>query len=273
MRRRAASSLATISSAAVAALAFARAPVAHAGGATFQPAGSIAKCTTAPEVSIAIHVVARGVWLGASTGARCFVPRKDAALDPAALDTELQTLVGSLPIDCSRDVSIAGDPGVSYQDVITAIDHAMKAGLADVALSDPKHLAIHFDDSAAREQKAPHCTAPASPAKPAPAASKAPASTLAPPPAKPDLAAAPIVTISRTELALDGKKVADVKTIAHGKGKVAALVTALRARASGDQHAVILDADASTDAGLVNRVIASAQQAGFDDVLFAVKTP
>ena len=261
---------------AIAIAALARVPLAHAGGgSSFQPAGAIAKCTTAPEVAIAIHVVARGVWLGASTGARCFVPRKDTALDPAALDTELQTLVGSLPADCTRQVAVAGDPGVSYQDVITAIDHANKAGLSDVAVSDPKGLAIHFDDSAAREQKAPHCTAPASPAKPAAAASKAPASSSAAAAAapKPDLATAPVIAISRTELSLDGKKLADMKVIAHGKGTIAALVKALHARATGDHHAVVLQADASTDAGLINRVIASSQQAGFDDVLFAVKSP
>jgi biopolymer transport protein ExbD len=251
------------------------APRAHAGsGSSFQPAGAVTKCTTAPEVTIAIHVVARGAWVGASTGARCFVPRKDAAIDPAALDTELQTLVSSLPADCSRTVAIAGDPGVSYQDVVTTMDHAMKAGLTDVALSDPKGLPLRFDDSTAREQKAPHCTAPATPAKPAPAASKPIASgsgaALAAP-AKPDLAAAPVVLITQTELSLAGKKIADVKSIVHGSGAIKALVTALHGLATKDQHVLILQADSATDAGVVNRVILSGRQAGFDDVLFAVK--
>jgi biopolymer transport protein ExbD len=228
-----------------------------------------AACTDAPEVEVAIELVPRGAWLGTSTGARCFVARDDQA----ALDAELATIVRSMAPGCSTSTEIAATPGVAYQDVITVMDHAIKAGLTEVALDDPRSLAVQFADTTAKEKAAPHCTAkPASTAAGAvaPSSSKPGATLTVAPTPKPDLAKAPVVIVTTTEVTLDGASFGAVKALARGKGAIAPLVAALKARSA--KGPLILQADASTDAAVINRVILSAHQADFDDVLFAVKT-
>src|SRR5205085_241549 len=121
---------------------------------------------------------------------------------------------------CTTSVAIAATPGVAYQDLVTAMDRAVKAGLPDLGLTAPKDLAVKFDDTAAHEKSAPpHCTAvAASTAKPAPAGAAiskpdAPLSEHA----RRDLAAAPVVIITRTDVELDGASLGAVKSLARGK--------------------------------------------------------
>src|SRR5450432_2072447 len=118
-----------------------------------RPSSGAAQCTTAPEVHVAIEVVANGAWIGASDGAR----------DAAALDAELKTLRGAPGGSCTTSIEIAGATGTSYQDVITAMDHAIKVGFVDTGVLDPAALSVSFDDSAARQKHAPaHCVGSAS---------------------------------------------------------------------------------------------------------------
>lgn len=273
-------------------IVIAAAAPAWADGSAFQPKGAVGKCTTAADVTIAIEVVPHGAWLGTSSGVRCFVPRKAGALDGDALEDEAKAIVLGLPERCKSSVEIAAVPGVPYQDLITAMDFAIKAGLVDVGMTSPDKLDVRFDDSAARERRAPaHCTGQtvtsSKPPPPPPTSSKPisppPASgpvvdlgsiELPPPAPKPDLSQAPVIVVTATELSFQGKGVATVTELARGKGEIRALVTVLRAQptpADPKDKVVIIQADRAIDAGVINRVVVSTRAAGFDNVLFAVK--
>ena len=227
------------------------------------------KCPTA-----AARVVAHGEWLAISGGAKCFAPDKDGKPDPDVLGAGLSALAAAIPTDCGRAIEIAGDSDVSYQNLIATMDLAIKAGLPDVGLTDASGLSIKIDDSAALEKSARRC---APPPKPAPAPAPAPASPPSPgavppaPPAPSVRADVPIVILSTTTLTLDGATLGDVATLAKGKGVIPALVKALRAHKTSDPHTMILQADQASNTAVVNRVVASGKQAGYDNVLFAVR--
>jgi biopolymer transport protein ExbD len=248
------------------------------------------------SVSVAAAITPRGVWLGARPSARCFVPRKAGALDAAALQTELQRLRG----DSRSSIGLAVVQGVTYQELIAVMDIAVKVGLVDVQLGTVQDFGVVFDDTAAARAAAPaHC--PALPkANPMPRASspsddrpparltRPPSATeLArrkillerpiplPPSAKPDYANLPVVIATKTEITLQGQHVGDVAGIADGNGVIQPLLTALeqlaRASPAVDHRQLIVQADESLDAVVIQRVCASAYAAGYSDPLFAVK--
>ncbi|HTJ42699.1 MAG TPA: hypothetical protein VL463_11425 [Kofleriaceae bacterium] len=230
-----------------------------------------ARCTDAPEVKIAIEVVSRGAWLGSSTGARCFVAKGN----DTALDAELGNVMASMTPDCSRSVELGAVAGVSYQDVVTVMDAAVKAGFVNIGISDPKSLSIQFTDTVAKEKANAHCTVkpvstPSAGTKPAASTATKGIPSAPAPATKPDLAKAPVVIITTAEVTLDGKSLGTVKSLAKGKGTIAPLVTALKAIT--DKGPLVLQADKTTDAAVINRVILSGKAAGFDNVLFAIKT-
>jgi biopolymer transport protein ExbD len=224
-----------------------------------------AKPATCPTA--AARVVAKGVWLGVSGGARCFAPDKDGKVDEPVLGPGLVALAAARGASCDHAIEIAGDNDVAYQRLIATMDLAIKAGLADVALVDPAGLSVKIDDSDALEKAARRCAPPPKPA-PAPGPAPAPAPAPAPSSAAGD---APVIAISRSAVSVDGTQVVDVKALAGGKGAVAAIVEALRKHAGGDKHAVVIQADRAVAAGVIDRVTYSARQAGYDNVLFAVK--
>jgi biopolymer transport protein ExbD len=218
----------------------------------------------APKCPVAAgRIVAHGEWLAITGGARCFAPNKDGKPDPDVLGAGLQALAAALPTDCTRSIQLAADSDTSYQNVVTTMDLAIKAGLADVQLTDPSGLSVKIDDSDALERKARHCAAPAAPAAPAPVTTTSPN--------KDAMKDAPVLVITPTDVSVDGTSVGAVKTLAKGKGVIPALTKALAAHKGGDKHTVIVQADVSSSVALINRVIATTKQAGYDNVLFAVK--
>jgi biopolymer transport protein ExbD len=215
----------------------------------------------APKCPVAAaRVVAHGVWLGVTGGARCFVPNKDGKVDEAVLGPGLAAISAARDASCDHAIEIAGDNAVAYQDIITTMDLAVKAGLTDVGLTDPPGLTVKLDDSAALESKARRCAA-------APASSSVTMTTTD----RAVVADAPIVVVTGTDVSLDGTSVGDAKTLAKGKGAIPALAKALKGHKGGDKHTAILEADKSSSVAVINRVVATSKQAGFDNLLFAVK--
>jgi len=248
------------------------------------------------DAVVAIHLVAKGAWLGTSGGARCFVPDIAAgAVDATALDVELATLA-----PCTKTLELAAGAGVSYQDMVTVMDRAAFAGMRDVGVSSIKDLVVAFDDSAAARKKAPaHCTPtppPAASATPATAAKPAkPAAPFKPPSkvfidalgkpdakgsadaAPSDLAGVPVIVVSKTEISVGDQKLGTIKKLAAGKGggPIAPLVKALTTLPSSDAvnaGIVVVQAEAATDGAVIGRVIESTKDAGFDNLMFAIKT-
>lgn len=231
-----------------------------------------------PASEAAVAITARGVWLGIPGGAPCFVPRVRAALAAARVEDELGRIASG------RAVTIAAERGVIYQDVIVVMELASKVGLGEARLGAREDLTVDFD-RAAREPRG-HCSRPApTPVQP-PSPPRDPGLLpdvaalarlwagvpLPPPPPPRELRKAPVVVVTRTELSLAGRVLGDVAALTAARGHIAALEEALRQQPDGRPTAIV-QADAAVDAALIQRITATAAAAGFDDVLFAVKTP
>jgi biopolymer transport protein ExbD len=78
-----------------------------------------------------------------------------------------------------------------------------------------------------------------------------------------------VIIVTKTAILVSGIEVATIAEASTGATPLAALVTALGTSTGG---VVILQADASTDARVVNRIVNTAKSAGFDNVMFAVKS-
>lgn len=83
------------------------------------------------------------------------------------------------------------------------------------------------------------------------------------------LQTAPVLIVTTSELKLGDKVLGDVANAAKGSGKLPELATALAELPA--KGLLILQADQSTPATLINRIVVTAKGAGFDNLLFAVK--
>jgi biopolymer transport protein ExbD len=259
------------------------------------PRAAAAPCVSPDVNEVAVQVGRRGVWIGNEGGTRCFVARH-GAIDGAAIQTEVGYLRDVFQPDCEGSGSVTAAPGIAYQDVVSAMDGLKAAGIAKIALGDAATRSIHFPAGEAAEKAAPaHCRAaaaaapPPAPAHPragAPAGASRPMTPTIPlpsrpAPAAPDLADAPIAIITRTEVDVV------IGGVHHRGGTVAELTAwkpaarkrlarALAAAPSppsshGGDRTIVIEADKDADYGVLNHVIETAKDAGFDNLLFAVK--
>ena len=211
---------------------------------------------------LAIRIDKTGVWIGAAPDVRCFSARAAGAVDTAWLEGELRALRAARHPDCGSSLELAADPDVQYQDVVTVMDVAIKVGFYDVGLSSPAELSITF---AAGPAPAPRCPMPPR-AAPAPVQPRPARSLLLP--ARDRLQHAPIIIVTKTAISLGGKELLSVAAAAAGDGLIPGLTAALGTSTDG---LVILQADQSIDARVINRIVTTAKAAGFDNLLFAVK--
>jgi biopolymer transport protein ExbD len=252
-------------------------------------------------VVLSLLVDLDGIWLARTSSTRCFAPRRTGSLDLDWLRTELM----SLRDPDSSAIEIAGKSAVPYQEIITVMDIAVQRGLIDAGLSEPDGLGVsfagidrakalrHCDPSAKPTPKAGSDVAPATahgtsgmtdrrpetgsdaPAKTGNGASvNAASDPLDPPPARPKLAEGPVVQITRTEIAVvkgnDRTTVAPLAAVATGSGPITRLERALPANSTNGM--AILQADQQTDMRVISRVVETLKHAGYDNVLFAVKS-
>jgi hypothetical protein len=74
--------------------------------------------------------------VGSTLGERRFVARRDGEIDGAGVAAALASLAhGALA--GRRDVEVAAVGGLRYQDLVTTMDVAIKAGFDDPGLTDP----------------------------------------------------------------------------------------------------------------------------------------
>lgn len=159
---------------------------------------------------------------------------RDGALDLGWLEDQLKPYVIG---DCHPAVVVKAGAAVRYQDVISAMDSSIKVGLVDVALDTPGQ-----------------------------------GSGSAHPPSrgKPDLATAPVVVVTKTEVSFAAKHVATIAELEKGaiSDPIPELARVLPATTNG---LAILQADQDTDARVITRIVNALRTAGFDNVMFAVK--
>ncbi|HUJ57118.1 MAG TPA: hypothetical protein VLX92_01435 [Kofleriaceae bacterium] len=213
-----------------------------------------------------------GVWLATSTSAWCFAAMTPDGYDYEWLEHQVREAQGDP--DCVYMVEVAADPGVSYQDIIHAMDTAIRAGRPDIGLTDPSGL----ENQTPRDRK----TAAATCAKPEPVANGSAGSAVwnagsgsidsLPASGSQALAKVPVVVITKTELEVRGEglapKTIPIATLPPGS-TIAALASALPVKPASNM--IILQADKDTDAGLISRTVSTLKQAGYDNVLFAVR--
>jgi biopolymer transport protein ExbD len=220
---------------------------------------------------VAIYVSQEGTWLatGRDDKSRCFAPRTGKALDDRWLETQLRKAKAHPCSPSSAEIAAAED--VPYQDMIRAMDIAVKTGFMDTGVSSPSGLAVPLatasEKGAASECPATVITADAK-AKPDAQPAQPPGSL----PSGPDrLASAPVLIVSKDKLTLKvNDKSTDIATIAEARAasKLDALTKALPKTRDG---MMILQADESTPTKVINLIVETAKASGYDNLLFAVK--
>jgi biopolymer transport protein ExbD len=160
----------------------------------------------------------------------------DSPSDLAWLEERIKTEKAALPT-CGA-LELWGARGVRYQEVIAAMDVAVKAGFT----------AVQLDDGAG---DLPDLPGPA-PGRPGPDA----------------LNKAPVLIITKQEMTLGATTIARTAEIADGPEVIEALTRALPPPVD---RMVIVQADESTDMIVITRAIGTLRRAGYDNVLFAVK--
>jgi len=87
-------------------------------------------------------------------------------------------------------------------------------------------------------------------------------------PVRDKLQQAAVITVTKTTISLAGKDLLSVAAAATGDGPLPTMTAAL---GTSTDRLVILQADESIDARVINRIVTTAKAAGFDNLLFAVK--
>ena len=235
--------------------------------------------------TVVMYVSSEGTWIatGKDPASRCFAARKDNKIDNAWIESELGQYKTK---DCRPSVELGAAGDVKYQDVITAMDVAVKVGLTDVGLSPPEELPVPFKDSKA--PKGPqHCPATTIASSDAAGSGAGSGSTAAaghhqagtrtvPPATGPALKDAEIVIVTKDEIMLHtpgatgsgAESVMKVKDAMTGSGPLKDLARELPASTDG---LLIIQADQDTSAIVINRIVVTAKAGGYDNVLFAVK--
>ena len=224
------------------------------------------KPSTAPACdggTIAVYVAKAGLWLatGKDARARCFAATNASGYDFDWFERQLHRYYSE---PCKPAVELAAEHDVSYQDVVHAMDVAVKEGLTDVGMTAPADLQVPLATAppAGAPAECPHGsihTAPTAAAAPP----RSPAS------ATDSLKQAPVVVVTTSEIDLAGKPVVKLAELGRGTGTIAELVAALPTRPAG--ATAILQADRDTPSGVITRVIQTLKASGYPNVLFAVK--
>lgn len=236
------------------------------------PVGTPAVAAPSGCPPLAVAVKQDGVWIRDQNGQSVIAPCK-GEIDRAALGLRLCSLASAAPPGCTA-VEVAADEGVKYQQLITVMDAAISVGLKDVGLVELGALSLPLRDPPDPTDKVPPGCAkemPLCPPRPAATAPSAPAGGPPSPPAG-GLADAIVIAVPADgSVQVNGKKVASARQAGTGE-RIEPLHQSLRAQATSDRsRPVVLQVDRSIDARLVNRIIATARAAGFDNVLFAVR--
>jgi biopolymer transport protein ExbD len=253
-------------------------PTPGPGTSTRDPAATLPMAGGSSCTLPAVVIQRAGAWVGDANGGR-FASSCKGEPDVAAIATALCDWAAANPGCGGLEIAAAG--GVSYQQVVSVMDAAIRIGRTDIGVSDKPQASFPAKATAAQQLPA-SCGAPVK-ACAAPAATKPPIVVMAPGPATSkarvptgpgdlsgaDLADVPVLIIAPdATISLDGHKLA-------GSDPVAALDQSLRAHAPATSPAarglLVLQADKATDAALLNRVMRTARDAGYDNILFAVK--
>ena len=241
-----------------------------------------AEATPGACPAVVVAVRKSGVWIRDPSLQGVIAPC-GGEIDRSAVQLRLCSMASSLPPSCTA-IEVAAETGIPYRHLIEVMDAAIAAGFPDVGISDPAGLSLQFREPAdPGDAVSARCGAPPPACPPRPAATGAqlpPAQPTVPPvlPLPKDRAglvdAVVIVVPADGTVLIAGKQVASAREASAGE-RIEPLYAALRALpapASGAARTAVLQVDRDVDAKLLNRVIATAQAAGYQQLLFAVRS-
>jgi biopolymer transport protein ExbD len=200
-----------------------------------------------------------GIWVGSPPSVRCYGVHTASGPDFEWYERELGRLLAALEPTCKLTHLELAASDVAYADVITAMDIAIKRGLVDVGLTDSPGLSMQF---ASPPKTSTECAGVR--------VVNADALSIPPPklpPSPPPLLL--VVAISVDTIYVRNVAVIDVADVANGSGPIPELVKALGP--PQPDLVVALQADARVAATVINRVVESSKQAGYDDILLATQ--
>ena len=100
---------------------------------------------TEPPVNISVLVAQDSLWVGLTTGDRRQIKKNGEDQDWPALEETLNEYKNNSGIFKDRkDIELAAEDGVKYQDVISAMDSAIAKGFPDIGFVDPNSLSVRF---------------------------------------------------------------------------------------------------------------------------------
>ncbi|MEO8703003.1 MAG: hypothetical protein ABI867_23355 [Kofleriaceae bacterium] len=210
---------------------------------------------------IAVKLEVDGIWVGAPPNIRCYGPKQQGVYPFAWLDDQLHMFKDAIDRDCTPSFQVAADSSTPYQEMVHVMDLAIRRGFLDIGFADSAGLEVKFDRVDLVTAKT--CSAPTR-VSPGPRPR-----TVHLPPDKHALKAAPVIAVSKTAIFLDGTQIVDLATLPSDYG-IPTLTKALGTPKGSTM--VILQADASTSAILINRIVTACKAAGFDDLLFATSS-
>ncbi len=100
--------------------------------------------TGPPPDQLALLVSRDAVWVGRASGERVRIGAVGDEHDWVSLQTALREERADPSLAGRRDVEVAGEDGVTYQTIVSAMDVAIAAGFDEVKFVDPPGLAVQF---------------------------------------------------------------------------------------------------------------------------------
>lgn len=95
-------------------------------------------------VNASVLLTQNEIWIGLTTGDRRQIRNEGERYDWLALEQTL-TEYREMPVFTGRkDIEIAAEDDVTYQDVINAMDYAVATGFNDIGFIDPQSLSVRF---------------------------------------------------------------------------------------------------------------------------------
>lgn len=196
------------------------------------PVPIIVDASVEPGCDVIIGVTQRGWWVSGPPNLRCYAPVINDLKDREWLDQQLLWIAQQIPARCEPHLEIVKlEPFVKYEHVTMALQAAMAAGLVGGTIVEAHQTSRRFGTPSIS-----HC---------------------APPPRT--------VVVTKHDIRIDNLVIVEIANLPPGNEPIGALVDAL-----GKGTTVIVRAEGSTDARIINRIVVTAKNAGFPSVRFVV---
>ena len=205
--------------------------------------------------TVLVFLETGGTWIGAPPDLACFSEHRDTAW----LKQELRTLQVRLS-GCAPSLEVAAANGVAYEDLLAAAEVGHQIGFSVIDIINPVDLPMKFTmakQTACRGAISRTSTSPSS------------RSRLPKPRPGDEVKQLVMIAVSKTEIFVNRELVVAVDQVMNDSNQKP--VPELQRAIPAGTEQVVVEADARTDAKVINRVIRSVQAAGITKIGFATQ--